>query len=66
MKILSFNPGHDGAFAYLEDGRIVASIEAEKNSHYRHSPLSVSDVFGAILHGQGVRRAAPTGWQQRS
>lgn len=32
MKILSFNPGHDGAFAYLEDGNLVASIEAEKHS----------------------------------
>ena len=48
MKILSFNPGHDGAFAYLEDGRLVVSIEAEKNSHYRHSPLSVPDVFGVL------------------
>ncbi len=45
MKILSFNMSHDGAFAYLEDGHLVASIEAEKNSRYRHSPLSVPDVF---------------------
>jgi predicted NodU family carbamoyl transferase len=45
MKILSFNPGHDGAFVYLEDGNLVASIEAEKHSRYRHSPLSVPDVF---------------------
>jgi predicted NodU family carbamoyl transferase len=48
MKILSYNPGHDGAFAYLEDGDLVASIEAEKNSHYRHSPLSVPDVFSVL------------------
>ena len=48
MKILSYNPGHDGAFAYLEDGHLVASIEAEKNSHYRHSPLSVPDVFSVL------------------
>lgn len=45
MKILSFNPGHDGTFAYLEDGRLIISVEAEKDSHYRHSPLSISDVF---------------------
>src|SRR5438477_10117084 len=45
MKILSYNPGHDGAFAYLEDGHLVSSIEAEKDSHYRHSALSVPDVF---------------------
>ena len=48
MKILSFNPGHDGTFAYIEDGELVTSVEAEKHSHYRHSPLSVSDVFSII------------------
>ena len=48
MKILSFNPGHDGAFAYLEDGHLVASIEAEKHSGYRYSPLSVPDVFSVL------------------
>ncbi len=48
MIVLSYNPGHDGAFACLENGRLVASIEAEKNSHYRHSALSVPDVFRAL------------------
>jgi predicted NodU family carbamoyl transferase len=46
--VLSYNPGHDGAFAWLENGRLVASIEAEKNSHYRHSALSVPDVFRVL------------------
>lgn len=45
MKILSFNPGHDGAFAFLKDGRLITSIEAEKDSRYRYSPLSIPDVF---------------------
>jgi len=48
MNILSFNPGHDGAFAYLEDGHLVVSIEAEKQSQYRYSPLSVVDVFSVL------------------
>lgn len=48
MKILAFNPGHDGAFAYIEDGRLIASIEAEKHSRYRHSPLSAPDVFSIL------------------
>lgn len=48
MKILSFNPGHDGAFAYLEDGQLISSIEAEKDSGYRHSPVSISDVFSIL------------------
>jgi len=48
MKILSYNPGHDGAFAYVEEGRLVFSIEAEKSSKYRHSSLSVPDAFDAL------------------
>jgi predicted NodU family carbamoyl transferase len=48
MKILSFNPGHDGAFAYLEDGHLITSIEAEKDSRYRYSPLSIPDVFSIL------------------
>jgi len=45
MKILSYNPGHDGTLTYLEDRRLIISIEAEKDSHYRHSPLSIPDVL---------------------
>ena len=45
MKILSYNPGPDGAFAYLKDGHLMFSIEAEKNSNYRYSPISCPDVF---------------------
>lgn len=48
MNILSYNPGHDGAFAYLEDGQLEASIESEKNSRYRYSPLTVPDVFSVF------------------
>lgn len=46
--MVSYNPGHDGALAYLKDGRLVVSIETEKNSHYRHSPLSVPNVFSVL------------------
>lgn len=48
MKILSYNPGHDGAFAYVEDARLMFSIEAEKDSNYRHSSLSVPDAFNVL------------------
>ena len=48
MNILSYNPGHDGAIAYLKDARLRFSIEAEKNSHYRHSPLSSHDVVDIL------------------
>lgn len=55
MRILSYNPGHDGAFAYVEDRRLIFSIEAEKGSRYRHSSLSVPDAFDALAE----LRAAP-------
>lgn len=48
MKILSYNPGHDGAVAYLKDDQLLVSIEAEKNSNWRHSPISGRDVFHAL------------------
>jgi predicted NodU family carbamoyl transferase len=48
MKILSYNPGHDGAIAYLRDGHLVFSVEAEKNSNYRYSPISSPDVFNTL------------------
>jgi predicted NodU family carbamoyl transferase len=48
VNILSYNPGHDGAIAYLKDARLRFSIEAEKNSHYRHSPISCHDVVDIL------------------
>jgi predicted NodU family carbamoyl transferase len=48
LNIVSFNPGHDGAIAYLKGGRLLTSIEAEKNSNYRYSPISGHDVFNIL------------------
>ena len=48
MKILSYNAGHDGAIAYLQDTRLLVSVEAEKNSNYRYSPVSSHDVFNVL------------------
>ena len=48
MKILSYNPGHDGAIAYLHNARLLVSVEAEKNSNYRYSPISSHDVFNVL------------------
>jgi predicted NodU family carbamoyl transferase len=48
VRILSYNPGHDGAIAYLKGARLMASVEAEKNSNYRYSSLSIHDVFKAL------------------
>lgn len=48
MKILSYNPGHDGTVAFLQDSRLIMSIEAEKDSNYRYSSLSITNVLDAI------------------
>lgn len=48
VHILSYNPGHDGAIAYLNDAHLLVSIEAEKNSNYRYSPVSSRDVFNVL------------------
>jgi predicted NodU family carbamoyl transferase len=48
LNILSYNPGHDGAIVYLKSHHLLVSIEAEKNSNWRHSPVSSRDVFNAL------------------
>ncbi len=48
MNIISYNPGHDGAIAYLKDAHLLISIEAEKNSNYRYLPISSHDVFDVL------------------
>ena len=48
MNILSYNPGHDGAIAHLRGAHLLASIEVEKNSNYRHSGMSVHDLLDIL------------------
>ncbi len=48
MKILSHNPGHDGAIVVIEDSRLVMSIEAEKDSNPRYCSVSNNDLLNAI------------------
>ena len=48
MNFLSYNPGHDGAIAFLQDSRLMFSIEAEKDSNYRYSAISMADVLDAV------------------
>jgi predicted NodU family carbamoyl transferase len=48
VKILSYNPGHSGAVAYLKHAHLLFSIEAEKNSNFRYLPISPHDLFVAL------------------
>ncbi|MFJ2554602.1 MULTISPECIES: carbamoyltransferase C-terminal domain-containing protein [unclassified Streptomyces] len=44
MLILSLKEGHDGAIAAVEDGKLLFSLEAEKDSFVRYSGLT-AEVF---------------------
>lgn len=48
MDILSYNPGHDGAVAHISDGRLVWSVEAEKDSSWRYTPIASRDLLDAF------------------
>lgn len=66
MKFLSYNPGHDGAVAFLDDSRLIFSVEAEKDSNYRYSAISVAGFLDAL----GQLNAVPdvicmSGWWAR-
>jgi len=66
LNILAHNPGHDGAVVQLRDGRLVVSIEAEKDSNYRYSPLSGPDMLKAIGEFDAVPDViAVGGWWPR-
>lgn len=66
MNIISYNPGHDGAIAYLKDAHLLSSIEAEKNSNYRYSPISSHDVFNVLGELDEIPDAICTGgWWPR-
>lgn len=40
MLILSFKPGHDGTIAAIDDGRLLFSFEAEKDSGLRYGQVT--------------------------
>jgi predicted NodU family carbamoyl transferase len=66
MNILSYNPGHDGAIAQLQDARLMTSIEAEKDSNYRYSTVSIADVLDAISEIDEVPHViCMSGWWPR-
>ncbi len=50
MLILSFKPGHDGTIAAIEDGRLLFSFEAEKDSGHRYSPVTPELLITAAQH----------------
>lgn len=66
VNIVSYNPGHDGAVAHLRDGHLVSSIEAEKDSNYRYTPIGSRDLLDAFGRLEQVPDVVCTGgWWPR-
>ncbi|RYG91053.1 MAG: proline dehydrogenase, partial [Alphaproteobacteria bacterium] len=54
MQILGMKPGHDGAFALLQNAELKFSFEAEKNSFLRFPPISPSSLLDAAGLCDGI------------
>jgi predicted NodU family carbamoyl transferase len=66
VNILSYNPGHDGAVVHLRDGHLVSSVEAEKDSNYRYTPIGSRDLLDAFCRLEQVPDVVCTGgWWPR-
>lgn len=45
MLVVAFKPGHDGAVAAIDDRRLLYSLESEKDSRPRYTPLLPTTVL---------------------
>jgi predicted NodU family carbamoyl transferase len=52
-SIIGFKPGHDGSIAYLRDGKLGFSLEAEKDSFHRYAEVTPSTVVEAFSLNRG-------------
>lgn len=63
MRILSFKPGHDGTVALIEDGGLVSSVEAEKDSFARNADATPSLFLDALAMTEDIPDAVClSGW----
>lgn len=54
VRILSFKPGHDGTVALIEDGELIFSIEAEKDSFPRYADTTPSIFLDALAMAEDI------------
>lgn len=67
MRLLSLKPGHDGSLAYVVDGRLEFSFEAEKDSGMRYSPIGASHLLEAMEHIAEIPDVLVTsGWSRNA
>jgi hydroxymethyl cephem carbamoyltransferase len=48
LDILSVKPGHDGAIAFVSDGELIFSLEAEKDSFQRYEKVTANLLIDAL------------------
>lgn len=66
MLILAMKPGHDGTITAIEDGRLLWSLEAEKDSFARYSVLSPDVILQLCARLDGLPDVvAVSGWQSK-
>ena len=66
MKIIGVHTEHDGAVALVEDGRLTAYIEAQKDNRVRYAKLKVNRVEAALEYLEGEPDVlAIGGWFRR-
>jgi hydroxymethyl cephem carbamoyltransferase len=63
---LGLKPGHDGALALVIDGDLVYSLEAEKDSFERYSPLTAQAVVDALTSTPDVPEVVALGGWHKS
>ncbi len=65
MRVFAYKPGHDGHVALIDDGRLVFSIEAEKDSGPRYAPVTNELLFHGLAKAGGpIDVIATSGWMK--
>lgn len=65
MKILAYNPGHDGAVVLIEGSRLRYVLEAEKDDGRRFSPMSPTLFLRSLQHEEPPDVVAISGYLRR-
>ena len=65
MLVLAVKPGHDGNVAAVADGRLLFSLEGEKDSFYRHIELQPTTLLDLVTRlGEVPDVVALSGWNK--
>lgn len=63
MKIFAYKPGHDGHVTMIDDGRLVYSVEAEKDSGARYGAVTPDLMLRGLGLAEGIPDViAESGW----